>query len=423
MPGELKFSVVSPVYNKCELTCNCIRSLREHTPEDNFEVIIIDNASQDETPHEVPILGKELFGDRFIYLRQETNLNFGPASNVGAEYASAPLLLFQNNDTIFTQNWFTPLEKTISESNRLCAVGPLLLYPDNSVQHLGATYSPGGFTHLYQGISTQSPLAHKNRRLQIITAACMLIPTKFFNDLGKFYEGYINGFEDVDLCARIGLAGGAVFCNQDSVVYHLESQTPGRRNANNERHNGVLLQERYGDYFVYDKHLFALDDGLDVYINEIGTIGVCEALQTDMELRAGLVGTDLLYLIDTLRVHPFWLWGIEKLISILEGAKHYVRALPFIHMLCDLDRKEIWYKRYLMNAYNAKDKQAAQSGKLEYERFVKIKNDGALLYSKIKNIYDKAINDNDEILANLYSSHLKKLEAQVRGQSRLTFQH
>ena len=89
-----EFSVIIPVFNKWELTKDCLISLREHGGGHDFEVIVADNASSDATATDLAPLGASLFGERFTAIRFEENKNFGPACNAGAKAATAPILFF-----------------------------------------------------------------------------------------------------------------------------------------------------------------------------------------------------------------------------------------------------------------------------------------------------------------------------------------
>uniref|UniRef100_UPI0012EBC515 glycosyltransferase family 2 protein n=1 Tax=Desulfovibrio cuneatus TaxID=159728 RepID=UPI0012EBC515 len=133
-------SIIIPVMNKWELTKACLESLARHTPAGVAEVIVVDNGSTDETAHALAPLGKQLFGNLFTPIRWEENRNFGPACNAGAEAARAPMLFFLNNDTLLTPNWLPPLLEAFDANPRLGAVGPLLLYENGTVQHMGVTF-------------------------------------------------------------------------------------------------------------------------------------------------------------------------------------------------------------------------------------------------------------------------------------------
>jgi GT2 family glycosyltransferase len=213
---ESGVSIIIPVRNRWDLTEQCLRSLRQTLSDGTCEIIVVDNASADATPTECPTLGSGLFGRDFLYRRADRNLNFGPASNLGARLASRPFLCFLNNDTIALPGWLEPLVQDFAEYPDLAASGPVLLYPagDNplgdTVQHLGVFVNTLlKLGHLYEGIPAASPLTRKRRFFQVVTAACMCIPRALFEEAGGFTEGYINGFEDVDLCARLWRDGRA----------------------------------------------------------------------------------------------------------------------------------------------------------------------------------------------------------------------
>lgn len=226
-------SIIIPVYNKFELTEGCLRRLGETVYGRDIEVIVIDNASTDETQEYCPRFGKIIFGDSFCYHRCEQNINFGPASNLGAQMAKGQYLIFLNNDTWPQDNWYQPLLDDFRNIPNLAATGPLLTYArcgplGEAVQHLGVYVSAlKKVDHLYQAIPAASPLAHKRRFFQIITAACMMIPRQLFLDSGQFDEKFVNGLEDVELCARLSLAGYKLTVNPQARIFHAQGASRG----------------------------------------------------------------------------------------------------------------------------------------------------------------------------------------------------
>ncbi|MBO4336232.1 MAG: glycosyltransferase family 2 protein, partial [Desulfovibrio sp.] len=237
---QVTTSIIIPVYNQWQLTKNCLEALSKTLGEESYEILIVDNGSSDETKNACETFGKKLFESRFCYQRLEKNINFGPASNFGAKKARGEFLLFLNNDTIPQAGWLRPLLNDFTDIPRLGASGPLLLYPEsepfgNTVQHLGVTVTPYKLvSHLYEGIPSTCSLAKKRRFFQIITAACMLIPKNYFMNAGMFDEHYINGIEDVDLCAHLFADNLRMTVNTASSVIHYTSQTPGRSQYESE---------------------------------------------------------------------------------------------------------------------------------------------------------------------------------------------
>lgn len=274
---SVQTSVIIPAYNKWELTEACLRSLEQSLGGKNCEIIVVDNASSDATRECCQALGNQLFGDFFQYHRAERNLNFGPASNLGARMGRGEYLLFLNNDTLAVPDcpdWYTPLLEDFSTWPNIAATGPVLLYPPSAsapsffgstVQHLGVFVSPTfKVGHLYEGIPAASPLAAKRRFFQIITAACMLMPRALFLEHGGFNEGFVNGFEDVDLCARLWAGGRRMTVNPTARLYHLTSQTPGRHT--HEESNSRLFADTSLRLLTPDWHLHLAADDVELQV-------------------------------------------------------------------------------------------------------------------------------------------------------------
>ncbi len=323
-------SVIIPVYNKWELTEGCLRSLREHTPGDGVEVIVADNGSSDATAHALEGLGSALFGPRFVRLRFDANRNFGPACNAGAEAATADLLFFLNNDTLLTPGWSDPLLAAFgdgaarADGRPVGAVGPLLLYPDDRVQHLGIAFAPGA-THLYRFFPADHPAALRPRRVQALTAAALMLPGALFAAVGGFFPEYRNGFEDVDLCVHLGKAGHALQCLPASRVYHLESQTPGRL-GDNTPGNNALLAQRCGADIAVDIHRQAFSDGYGVCFDHQANMRPCLPPEKEKEMAREAAGADSDALRDMLRREPLWMGGHDALARLLEQSGKYAEA-------------------------------------------------------------------------------------------------
>lgn len=319
------FSVIIPVFNKWELTAACLRSLREHTPDHDFETIVVDNGSNDDTAQALQALGESLFGRRFTRIRFEENRNFGPACNAGAKTASAPLLFFLNNDTLLTPGWAPPLLEALAADPSLGGVGPLLLYEDRTVQHLGVAFSLSRVEHLYRGFLPDHPAVGRKRRLQAITAAALMLPRELFWRHEGFYEDYRNGFEDLDLCLRIGQTGKHFACAAASAVIHLESRTSGRKD--NDAHNSALLTQRCRDLFRPDKHLHGLRDGFLPFIDDSLDIGLRLKDEDEERLALAALGQSPAVWHQRCLEHPYWVRGREYLAEALEKQGHAAEAL------------------------------------------------------------------------------------------------
>jgi GT2 family glycosyltransferase len=219
-----RVSIVIPVHDNAKLTGRCLEALLPDLPRD-CEVIVVDDASSDETPQLL-----RGFGERIQTLRLAENVGFARACNHGAAAASGKLLVFLNNDTEPGAGWLEALVGYADRRGEAEVVGAKLLYPTGTVQHAGVVFGQDGYPHnLYAGLPEEHPAVERSRRLQAVTAACMLVRRSAFERVGGFDTGYENSLEDVDLCLRIGAEGGEVHYCHEAVLVHMESVSRGRR--------------------------------------------------------------------------------------------------------------------------------------------------------------------------------------------------
>ncbi|MGN6202407.1 MAG: glycosyltransferase family 2 protein [Solirubrobacterales bacterium] len=243
-------SVIVPVHGGAALTRRCLDLVLAEFPAD-AELIVVDDASPDETPK---LLAS--YGDAIETLRLEENAGFARACNEGAARARGELLVFLNNDVEPEPGWLGALRRHTEEHPEAAAVGAKLLYPNGSVQHAGVVFGQDGYPHhLYAGFPADHPAVNRARPMQAVTGACLLVRRGAFEAAGGFDAGYLNSLEDVDLCLRIGEAGGEVHYCPEAVLVHLESASRGR--SDRFERSVALYRERWRER--------VRRDDLDVY--------------------------------------------------------------------------------------------------------------------------------------------------------------
>lgn len=401
--GPYDFSVIIPVFNKWELTEACLRSLQKHTPECRYEVIVVDNGSSDDTVRKLDPLGQQLFGCDFRSIRFAENRNFGPGCNAGAQAAAAPLLFFLNNDTLLTPAWAPPLLRAFSEYPALGGAGPLLLYEDNTVQHVGVTFTAFHVVHLYRHFPGRHPVIRRPRNVQALTAAALMLPKDVFFAVGAFHEAYHNGFEDVDLCLHIVKHGKALMCIPDSVIYHLESQTPGRKG--NETHNAAVLKERCGSLFHADEHLHGLRDGFRPFLGDDLDISLGMSEEQDASLGRQASGQPLEYWRKLMLEHPLWTGGREYFAGLAEKQKQWDLALLLRSELAFRRKRVSDYISLIATAEMAGDASALATAKKTLEYLVATKNDIVFARKGLR----LARAWGDRVLENLYADRVKEI--------------
>ena len=281
-------------------------------------------------------MGGRLFGGAFKLLRNQENLGFAKACNQGAKASDAELLFFLNNDTLAQEGWLAPLLAAFRREGRLGACGPLLLYPDSDrVQHLGIAFSPTLATeHLYANFPANHRVVGLRRSLQAITGAAFMLPKALFQDAGGFYEGYRNGSEDLELCARIAGLGKTLEVIPESRITHLESQTPGR--SEHDRENAELLNERCRGIFSPDMHRLARRYGFDIALTPWLDMFICLPPENEFAMCAEFVpgfgssggkaelAPGLWW--EGLQKEPLWQTGYPLLAEYLEENGQYAEA-------------------------------------------------------------------------------------------------
>jgi len=218
-------SIIIPVFNKLDFTTRCMEGLSVNSGSAvPYEIILVDNASSDDTPAYL----QSLQGDITV-ITNKRNLGFARACNQGARLAQGRYLLFLNNDTVPHPGWLDALVRG-SEEDGADIVGAKLLYPNGRVQHAGVAFDEQSIGyHIFNGFPADAPAVNRQRFMQCVTAACMLIKREVFQELDGFDEGYRNGFEDVDLCLRAGMSGKQILYSPESVLIHFEETSEGRK--------------------------------------------------------------------------------------------------------------------------------------------------------------------------------------------------
>jgi GT2 family glycosyltransferase/glycosyltransferase involved in cell wall biosynthesis len=242
-PGRpVTTSVIIPVFNKVEFTFQCLRSLLREVDFRDTEVIVIDNASADETAE---VLSH--FRGLVRVIANDTNRGFVDACNQGAEAARGRYLLFLNNDTVVEPGWLAALVETLERDPRAGAAGSMFLYPDGRIQEAGAiVWSNGETFHYGWGKSPSDRRFQFAREVDYCSGASLLIRRELFERLGGFDRRYAPAYyEDTDLCMGVRSLGHKVVYQPRSRVYHFEGATAGTDTHTGFRRFQVINREKF----------------------------------------------------------------------------------------------------------------------------------------------------------------------------------
>lgn len=237
--GCPKVSIVIPNMDHADTPRTCISSILEKTTYENFEIVIIENNSRKE---ETFAYYDELKTDpRIQIVTWEGKFNYSAINNFGVrEAATGEYILLLNNDIeVITPDW---LQEMLMFAQRpdVGAVGAMLYYPDDTIQHAGVILGIGGVAghaHKYFprgdfGYMSRATIAQD---LSVVTAACMLLPRHVWQEIGGLDETFEVAFNDVDMCMRIRKAGYLIVWTPFAELYHYESKSRGAEDTPEKR--------------------------------------------------------------------------------------------------------------------------------------------------------------------------------------------
>lgn len=218
-------SILIPVHDQVRFTLGCLQSIAARPPQVSIEIILIDDASGDDTPAVLDAVS----GIRCV--RNPTNLGFTRSINRAAAEARGRYLHLLNNDTQVQDGWLDALLAPFVEEMDVGLVGSQLRYPNGALQEAGCALKRDGRVELI-GLDDAPSRAIYQRRREVdhCSAASLLIERALFKRLGGFDEVYSPAYyEDADLSLRVRAAGLKVIYEPESVVvHHLSVSTGGR---------------------------------------------------------------------------------------------------------------------------------------------------------------------------------------------------
>ncbi|NEQ39633.1 MAG: tetratricopeptide repeat protein [Okeania sp. SIO3I5] len=254
-------SIIIPTRNLGNILDRCLESIFTKTTYPNYEVILIDNGSDEPETLSIIEKWKNQQPEHFKTYQLNIPFNFSKLNNFAVEKAEGDYLLFLNNDTeVKTADW---LEAMVEQAQRekIGAVGALLLYPDNTIQHAGVVLGMRSVAdHSHRGFSP-TDTGYKGQIISVnnysaVTAACLMCRREVFEQIGGFDEELAVAFNDVDLCLKMLHKGYRNIYVPHAVLYHHESKSRGVENTGQKQ---LRFQKEIKDMKQRWKHLIDED--------------------------------------------------------------------------------------------------------------------------------------------------------------------
>jgi glycosyltransferase involved in cell wall biosynthesis len=228
-------SLIIPTRNALALVKQCIESTLQKTTYSNYEILLIDNASDD--PEALAYFEQLKHEPKIRVIRDERPFNYSVLNNSAVEQAKGELVALINNDIeVISTNWLEEMVG-IAIQPGVGAVGARLWYPDDTLQHGGVVMGIGGCAghaqkHLARGGPGYNGRGALIQSYSAVTAACLLVKKERYLKVGGLNEKHLTvAFNDVDFCLKLREAGYRNIWTPYAELYHHESATRGKENT------------------------------------------------------------------------------------------------------------------------------------------------------------------------------------------------
>ena len=221
-------SIVIPHWNNVDVLSECLESI-SNTNFENFETIVVDNASTDNS-----VASVRSNYPNVKLIENDKNYGYAGGCNIGAEAASGDFLIFLNNDTVQEKDWISNLIKTINSDDKIAAVQPKILnyynrnvfdYAGGSGGHMDIYCFPFARGRIFSFQENDEGQYNNKEKCFWSSGTCFMVRRELFQKAGGFDESFFAHMEEIDLCWRLYAMGFEVWVEPDSVVYHKNALT------------------------------------------------------------------------------------------------------------------------------------------------------------------------------------------------------
>lgn len=248
-------SIIIITFNNLDITKKCINSIIEKTAYPNYEVIIVDNDSKDETPSYLEEIDKQY--EQIKIILNGENSGFAGGNNIGIREAQGDYIILLNNDTLVTRGWINGLIKHLDKPG-IGFIGPVTNSAGNESQ-INVEYSK---TQDMDSFAMRYTTDHFNELyydIRVLAMFCVAIKREVFNEIGFLDENYLVGmFEDDDYSMAIIRQGYKIACAEDVFIHHFGrasfSKIEDKRYKQIFEHNKKYYEEKWNTLWVPHKY-------------------------------------------------------------------------------------------------------------------------------------------------------------------------
>tara|TARA_R110002073_G_scaffold103386_11_gene234001 strand:+ start:7172 stop:9454 length:2283 start_codon:yes stop_codon:yes gene_type:complete len=257
-------TLIIPTYNNLRVLRNCVDSVLEKTEYKNYEVLIIDNGTDEKATLDYL---RTLQKPQVRVLEYLEKFNFSAINNFAVSNTHSEVLVLLNNDTeVCNSDWLMEL---VGHAVRpeVGAVGAKLFYAQNLIQHAGVLLGMGPDRvagHAFKGEHKHvtGPMARTRltQAYSAVTGACMAVTRKKYLEVGGLDENNLAiAFNDVDFCLKLQEKGYTNVWTPYAQLYHYESYSRGHDHGDSVKHERFLQEKdyminRWGDRLTTDPY-------------------------------------------------------------------------------------------------------------------------------------------------------------------------
>lgn len=253
-------SIIIPTRDRLDILSQCIDSVRSLTSYPNYEIIVVDNHSENQETLVYLRAIELLKGVRVI--RHDGDFNYSAINNHAVREARGSVLTLMNNDIeVISPDWLTEMVTHAIRPSIGC-VGAKLLYKNNMVQHAGVILGIGGVAgHAHKYFDAESAgyfsRLHLTQNMSAVTAACLTVERRIYESAGGLNETDLKvAFNDVDFCLGVRALGYRNLWTPYAVLYHHESLSRGQEDTSEKQQRFTsearFMQRKWGKSLVSD---------------------------------------------------------------------------------------------------------------------------------------------------------------------------
>ena len=225
-------SLIIPTKDKIDILDKCLQSILNKTTYTNYEIIIVDNNSE-EIQSKIYFTKISEKYKKIKVIKYEKPFNYSAINNFAVKQANGSIIGLINNDiVVITNTWLDEMVSHIIRKD-VGAVGAKLYYENNTIQHAGVIVGIGGVAGHIQKYHPRNSEGYFGRlfltqNFSAVTAACLILRKDVFNEVNGLNEKDLTvAFNDVDLCLKIRQKGYLIVWTPYAELYHLESISRG----------------------------------------------------------------------------------------------------------------------------------------------------------------------------------------------------